>query len=134
MLGSGARRTAKQQMVISHSITFTFVLSHFLASLGNPLKSCLHRSFSNIVDFALLKYYSASVNQAKLPAVGLGMEHYQGSAVNPDNMGAGASADVSFEDGSDNCLYDLRAIAEDGRELDARQINFCEISDYTIDE
>lgn len=51
-----------------------------------------------------------------------------------DVLAAGESADVSFNDGSDNCLYDLRAVAEDGRELDARQINFCEVSDYTINE
>ena len=43
------------------------------------------RNFSAVVNLALPKYRSTRASQAKLPAVGLGMEDYLGSAVNPGN-------------------------------------------------
>ncbi|HEY9660853.1 MAG TPA: hypothetical protein V6C65_20555, partial [Allocoleopsis sp.] len=42
----------------------------------------------------------------------------------------GESANVYFES-SDYCLYDIRAVAENGAELDDRQVNFCESDVYT---
>ncbi len=45
-----------------------------------------------------------------------------------DTLAAGESADVSFEDGSDNCLYDLRAVAEDAGIIHSRSKNSLSMS------
>ncbi len=65
---------------------------------------------------------------------GVDIQEVYVSASEVDVLAAGESAGVSFGDDSDTCVYDLRAVAEDGRELDAHQINLCEVSDYTINE
>ncbi|WP_416666113.1 hypothetical protein [Egbenema bharatensis] len=51
-----------------------------------------------------------------------------GSSVLP----SGNSLFIYFDDYSNSCLYDIRAIAANGAELDARQVNLCQISEYYI--
>lgn len=45
---------------------------------------------------------------------------------------SGESTLVYFTDNSSNCFYDIKAVAENGAELDDRQVNLCGISDYYI--
>ena len=60
--------------------------SSIVLIVRSPLPSRLHRSFSSVVNLALSKYCSTSANQLELPAVGLGVENYQGTTVDPDNL------------------------------------------------
>lgn len=49
-----------------------------------------------------------------------------------DILPQGEATDIVFEDDSSTCLYDLRAVAINGQELDTRQVNLCKISEYSI--
>ena len=53
-------------------------------------------------------------------------EDILGSGVLP----AGRSVRINIDDGSGACLYDFKAVFNDGDELVRYRINVCEISDY----
>lgn len=105
-----------------------------LVSLCLPIISLNVQSVlaADVRDFNL--HNNADVDITEVFVSESGENTWGADILDIDTLAAGKSADVSFENGSDNCLYDLRAVAEDGRELNARQINFCEVSDYTINE
>lgn len=105
-----------------------------LASLCLPIISLNVQSVlaADVRDFNL--HNNADVDIQEVYVSASGEDTWGADILEADILAAGESADVSFDDGSDNCVYDLRAVAEDGRELDARQINFCEVSNYTITE
>ncbi len=70
------------------SISTSLLLYNSLIVLvtSNLLYPCLHRRFSCIVNFPLSKDHPAKANQLKLPAVGFGIEDYQGSSIDPDDL------------------------------------------------
>lgn len=105
-----------------------------LISLGLPVMALNVQSAlaADVRDFNL--HNSADVDIQEVYVSASGEDTWGEDILDTDVLAAGKSADVSFNDNSDTCIYDLRAVAEDGRELDARQINFCEVSDYTINE
>lgn len=105
-----------------------------LVSLCLPIISLNVQSVlaADVRDFNL--HNNADVDITEVFVSESGENTWGADILDIDTLAAGESTDVAFEDGSDNCLYDLRAVAEDGRELNARQINFCEVSDYTINE
>ena len=47
---------------------------------------------------------------------------------------AGQSVVVNIDDGSGACLYDFKAVFDDGDELTRGQINVCQISEYRYTE
>lgn len=47
-------------------------------------------------------------------------------------LSPGNSVFVYFDIYSDTCLYDIRAVTQSGAELDDRQVNLCQITDYYI--
>lgn len=104
------------------------------ASLCLPVISLnIHSALAaDVRDFNL--HNSADVDIQEVYVSASGEDTWGSDILDIDVLAAGETADVSFDDNSDTCLYDLKAVAEDGRELDARQINFCEVSDYTITE
>ena len=51
-----------------------------------------------------------------------------------DVLKAGQSVDINFDDGSDYCMFDFRAIFDDGDELVRKNINVCEVGTYRYHE
>ena len=47
---------------------------------------------------------------------------------------AGNSVMINIDDGSGACLYDFKAVFDDGDELTRSQINVCQISEYRYTE
>lgn len=47
-------------------------------------------------------------------------------------LSSGDSVFVYFDNSSSSCFYDVKAIAEDGSEVEDYQVNLCEITDYYI--
>ena len=47
-------------------------------------------------------------------------------------LAPGESSLIYFTGNSSNCLYDIKAVAQNGAELNDRQVNLCEIGDYYI--
>lgn len=49
-----------------------------------------------------------------------------------DVLLAGESADVLIADGSDQCVYDLRFVFDDGEVLEDYGVDICELAEYTL--
>ena len=47
---------------------------------------------------------------------------------------AGGSIDINFDDGTGYCMFDFRAIFDDGDELVRKNINVCEVGTYRYHE
>lgn len=45
---------------------------------------------------------------------------------------AGNTVEVTIADGSDQCVYDMKFVAEDGSELIESGIDLCELGEYTL--
>ena len=50
-----------------------------------------------------------------------------------DMVEGGGSADVTIDDGLEDCNYDIRATFTDGDTLDVRGVNLCEINGGSVD-
>jgi hypothetical protein len=50
-----------------------------------------------------------------------------------DVIASGESVVVDFDDGTDACLFDVKARFADGDEMQLRQINVCRATDITFD-
>ena len=49
-----------------------------------------------------------------------------------DVLANGQSAQISFERGQEQCLWDLRATYDDGDTTDSRGVNLCELTTVTL--
>ncbi|MEQ8432949.1 MAG: hypothetical protein RIA71_01800 [Oceanicaulis sp.] len=49
-------------------------------------------------------------------------------------LDAGESALVTIADGSDQCVYDLRIVFEDGDVVEDYGVDICELAEYTLTE
>jgi hypothetical protein len=57
----------------------------------------------------------------------------------PDRLGnrtvpAGQSIDIDFDDGSNQCMFDLKVILHDHQEIVRRRVNVCEIETWTLED
>lgn len=103
-----------------------------IASLCLPIISLNVQSVlaADVRDFTL--HNNADVDIQQVYVSESGEETWGSDILEVDILPAGESVAIMFEDSSDACLYDLKAVAVDGNELDARQVNLCEVLEYTI--
>lgn len=76
----------------------------------------------NRTNFTIMEFYASSVGQNNW------QEDILGSSVLP----AGGSVVVNIDDGTGYCLYDLKAVFEDGDEAVKYRVNVCEISTFNF--
>jgi hypothetical protein len=72
---------------------------------------------------------------------GFTMTHFYGSNKKSDSweedilgddvLPSGSSVVINFDDGTGYCVFDFRAVFEDGDELVDREVNVCEIGTFT---
>jgi hypothetical protein len=86
---------------------------------------------ADIRDFTL--HNETSVNIQELHISNSGADKWGANLLDKDILLPDESADIVFEDNSTSCLYDIRAITDDG-EIDKRQVNLCETVDFSVKE
>ncbi|RAP41237.1 hypothetical protein BYZ73_11195 [Rhodovulum viride] len=75
----------------------------------------------NNTGFALVEFYGSNT----------GASTWEEDILGPDILYSGQSVMVNFHDGSGYCLFDFRAVFEDGDELVEPRVNVCEIGTFT---
>ena len=90
------------------------VLSMTLSAPADALDR--HMTVVNGTSFDIVELYGSNAGTSGP------QENMLGDAVLP----AGASADIDFDDGSGYCMFDLRAVFEDGDEVVSEGVNICD--------
>lgn len=75
----------------------------------------------NLTDFEIIAFYSAHKD-----AIGWGGDMLSGEA-----LGSGTSRELSFEDGSGYCIYNIKAVFDDGEELVSEGVNVCDLPSFS---
>jgi hypothetical protein len=47
-------------------------------------------------------------------------------------LSAGESINANVDNGTDECYYDLKAVLDNGKEVEQRKVNVCAVSKWTI--
>lgn len=102
------------------------------ASLSLPIVSLtVQTALADQRDFTL--HNESSVDIQEVYVSDSGDSNWGPDILGQDVLLQGEPTDVVFEeDDSQDCLYDLKAVGAGGEELDACQVNLCEVADYTI--
>ena len=98
------------------------VLVWLAAPLGGPAQAqALDRQVRivNATSSEIVELYGSRVD-ARTP------RNILGEATLP----SGASMDVDFDDGSGYCLFDFRAVFDDGAVLERKRVNICEVGTF----
>ncbi|TFV57333.1 hypothetical protein E4P42_15640 [Mycobacterium sp. PS03-16] len=67
-------------------------------------------------------------------ASNIGRQTWEENILGEDVLPVGQSLNINFYDGTEACLYDFRAIFDDGDELVRNRIDVCAISSYRYTE
>lgn len=78
-------------------------------------------TISNRTGYTIMEFYSTNVNATSWGNDVLGRRV----------ISHGGEMDINFDDGSGHCLFDFRAVFNDGDVLEASGVNVCEIGRYT---
>jgi hypothetical protein len=78
----------------------------------------------NDTSFDIIEFYGSNT----------GTNNWEEDILDDDILSAGESVRINFDDGTGYCMYDFRAVFEDGDVLVRERINVCEIGNYRYHE
>lgn len=77
---------------------------------------------------------SSSYNIANFYTSPANVDDWQEDVLGEDIMEAGTQASVTIADGSDECVYDMKFVFEDGSEFVREEIDLCSLGEYTLSD
>jgi len=75
----------------------------------------------NDTGYVLVEFYGSNK----------GSTSWEEDILGPDVLGNGQSVMIDFDDGSGYCMFDFKAVFDDGDELIRKGVNICEIPSFT---
>ena len=75
----------------------------------------------NKTGFTMVEFYASAANESD----------WQEDILGEDMLPNGRSVTVNIDDGSTACVYDFKAVFDDGDELVREGVNVCQISTFT---
>ena len=75
----------------------------------------------NQTGFTIVEFYGSNS----------GTTSWEEDILGLDVLPSGSSVNIDFDDGTGACLFDFRAVFDDGEVLERTGINVCEIPTYT---
>lgn len=77
----------------------------------------------NNTGFTIVEFYGSNT----------GSKSWEEDILGPDVLPSGSSVIINFDDASGYCMFDFRAVFDDGDVLDRADVNICEISSFTYE-
>lgn len=77
----------------------------------------------NNTDITLYRFYSTNS----------GAENWGSDVMGSSTLPPGAAMTLNFDNTFGYCVFDFRAVFEDGQELTRGGVNVCEVSDYSYE-
>ena len=92
------------------------------ASMAAPAWAADRRvTIVNKTGYTMVRFYASSVDA----------RGWEEDILGVDTLPSGRSVRVNIDDGSGACMYDFKAVFNDGDELTRSAINVCRIATYT---
>jgi hypothetical protein len=79
---------------------------------------------TNESSYNIINFYTSPAN----------VDDWQEDVLGEDIMGSGTQAEVTIADGSDQCVYDMKFVFEDGSEFVREAIDLCSLGEYTLSD
>jgi hypothetical protein len=112
------------EMTLAHLVRSSAVAALVL-TLSMPAWALDRRvTIINDTNFDIVEFYGSQVDA----------KTWEEDVLGSDILRAGASVDINFDDGTGYCMFDFRAIFDDGDELIRKNINVCEVGTYRYHE
>lgn len=101
------------------------VAAALLLSLQAPTGAADRKvTIINDTGYDIVEFYGSQVDA----------QTWEEDILGSDVLSAGSSVDINFDDGTGYCMFDFRAVFEDGDELVRKGINVCEVGSYRYHE
>ena len=75
----------------------------------------------NKTGFTIVEFYASAANE----------QNWQEDILGNDTLPSGRSVPINIDDGTGACVYDFKAVFDDGDELVRNRINVCQVGQYT---
>jgi hypothetical protein len=103
----------------------TLIASLLLAAIATPaLAEDVQFTLNNKSEYQIDEFYASPGND----------DEWGEDILGKDVLSGGESATITIADGSDQCVYDLKAIDEDKVEHVLNDLNICEEPDVNFDK
>ena len=77
----------------------------------------------NNTGFTIVEFYGSNT----------GSKSWEEDILGADVLPSGSSVVINFDDASGYCMFDFRAVFEDGDVLERGEVNICEIATFTYE-
>lgn len=81
-----------------------------------------HVMIINDTDFTMTQFYASNKDSTS----------WEEDILGSDVLPAHSQIDINIDDGTGYCIYDFKAVFEDGVEVEGRAQNVCEIPSWTV--
>jgi len=96
-------------------------LVSFTLLAGPALAADRRVEIVNDTSYTIVEFYASNV----------GENVWEEDILGRDMLAPGESVVINIDDGTGHCLYDFKAVFEDGDELEKGRINVCEVESYS---
>jgi hypothetical protein len=111
--------------MLAHRLAGTSVAVALLSSFGVEAEAQDRRvTIVNETRFDIVEFYGSNVDA----------KTWEEDILGSDVLPAGSSVVINFDDGTGYCLFDFRAVFEDGDVLEEQNVDVCEISTFRYHE
>lgn len=101
-------------------------LVFFAGAIATPTASAAdrHVKIVNATSHTIVRFYASRTST----------NSWEEDILGDNTLSSGHSANINIDDGSGACVYDFKAVFDDGDELVRSEVNVCQISSYTYTE
>lgn len=93
-----------------------------IAALASPAAALDRRvQIINKTGYTIMEFYGSNT----------GTNSWEEDIFGPDVLPSGRTMIINFDDGTGYCMFDFKAVFDDGDVLVSENINICEIGTYT---
>jgi len=79
---------------------------------------------TNASSYNITNFYTSPANVGE----------WEEDVLGEDMMPSGSQVNVTIADGSDQCVYDMKFVFEDGSEFVREEIDLCSLGEYTLSD
>jgi len=109
-------------MTLSKAITGIVASAMLVGAIASPAMAIeRYVTIVNRTAYTIVEFYGSNV----------GSDSWEEDILGYDVIPSGTSMQINFNDGSGYCMFDFKAVFDDGDVLIRKRVNICELETYT---